>query len=110
MSLRTSIGLFVLAAFLEIGGGWLIWKWWRDGAPLWTGLVGAILLAGYGFAATYQPADFGRVYAAYGGVFIVGSLAWAAVAEKSKPDLPTMIGAAVAIAGAAIIMYWPRTS
>src|SRR5688572_11010798 len=69
-----SLLLFAVAAAAEIGGGWLIWRWLRNGAPPWWGVLGAAALVGYGVIATYQPAAFGRTYAAYGGIFIVASL------------------------------------
>ena len=107
-SLARSITLFVAAGLLEIGGGYLIWQWLREGRGLGLGLFGALLLALYGVAATYQPADFGRVYAAYGGVFIALSLSWAWAVDKQRPDLPDLAGALLCVVGAAVIMYWPR--
>ena len=103
-----SILFFVLAGLLEIGGGWLVWKWWRDGRDLWWGLVGGVLLATYGVVATYQPAEFGRVYAAYGGVFIAMSLVWAWLVAGEMPDGPAVVGALMAVAGVGVMMYWPR--
>lgn len=69
-----SVLLFVAAGICEIGGGYLVWRWWRDGAPWLIGLLGAAALVLYGVVPTYQPAHFGRVYAAYGGVFVVLSI------------------------------------
>lgn len=103
-----SAALFVLAGLLEIGGGYLVWQWLRAGRPVLAGLAGAAMLALYGVVATYQPADFGRTYAAYGGVFIVLALLWGWGVEGRRPDLPDLAGAAVCLAGAAVIMYWPR--
>ena len=72
-----SVGLFVAAGLAEIGGGYLIWRWLREGASWPVGLAGAIILVVYGVIPTLQPtADFGRVYAAYGGVFVIMSLLW----------------------------------
>lgn len=104
-----SIPLFVLAALLEIGGAWLVWQGVReDRGLLWVG-AGAIALAGYGFVATFQPdPNFGRILAAYGGVFVAGSLLWGVVADGFRPDRYDLIGAAVCLAGVAIIMYSPR--
>lgn len=103
-----SAALFVLAGLLEIGGGYLVWQWLLAGRPVLAGLAGAAMLALYGVVATYQPADFGRTYAAYGGVFIVLALLWGWGVEGRRPDLPDLAGAAVCLAGAAVIMYWPR--
>ena len=103
-----SIALFVVAGLCEIGGGYLVWRWWRDSAPLAVGVAGAMLLIAYGFVPTYQPAHFGRVYAAYGGVFIVLALAWGWGIDGIAPDRFDLIGGAVCLIGVAIIMYAPR--
>lgn len=105
-----SATLFVLAGVLEIGGGWLVWRAVRGAAPPWSGLVGVVLLASYGFVPPFQPATFGRVYAAYGGIFIVLSLAWGWLADGDRPDRFDLCGALLCLAGAAVMMYWPRTT
>jgi small multidrug resistance family-3 protein len=104
-----SVGLFVAAAVLEIGGAWLVWQGLREGRG-WTWVAGGFLaLAGYGLVATLQPsADFGRVLAAYGGVFVAGSLLWGWLADGYRPDRADVLGALVCLAGMAIIMYGPR--
>ncbi|GAA1357474.1 YnfA family protein [Streptomyces beijiangensis] len=104
-----SAALFVLAALLEIGGAWLIWQGVREHKGwLWI-LTGALSLSLYGFVATLQPTgDFGRILAAYGGVFVAGSLAWGAVADGYRPDRWDITGALVCLAGMAVIMYAPR--
>ncbi|WP_116952837.1 YnfA family protein [Jiangella endophytica] len=109
MTVARSIALFLLAAVAEIGGAWLVWQGVREHRGLlWTGL-GVIALGLYGFVATLQPdAHFGRVLAAYGGVFVAGSLAWAMIADGFRPDRYDVIGAAICIVGVAIIMYAPR--
>ncbi|SEF18294.1 YnfA family protein [Jiangella alba] len=111
MTVARSIALFLLAAVAEIGGAWLVWQGVREHRGLlWTGF-GVIALGLYGFVATLQPdAHFGRVLAAYGGVFVAGSLAWAMVADGFRPDRYDVIGAAICIVGVAIIMYAPRHS
>ncbi len=103
-----SLAFFLLAGLCEIGGGYMIWKSLRGQQPLWIGILGGILLAVYGVVATFQPAGFGRTYAAYGGVFVMMSLLWAWVAEKTKPDLYDVIGATVIFIGTIIIFYAPR--
>ena len=107
-ALVRSGALFVLAGLLEIGGGYLVWQWLRAGRPVLAGIAGAAMLTLYGVVATYQPADFGRTYAAYGGVFIVLALLWGWRVDGRRPDLPDLVGAAVCLVGAAVIMYWPR--
>ncbi|KMO84867.1 hypothetical protein BST22_09705 [Mycolicibacterium chubuense] len=104
-----SVLLFVLAAVLEIGGAWLVWQGIREHRGwLWMG-AGVIALGAYGFVAAFQPdAHFGRVLAAYGGVFIVGSLLWGMAADGFRPDRWDVAGALVALAGVALIMYGPR--
>ena len=108
VALTRSVALFILAGLLEIGGGYLVWQWLRHDRGALVGAAGAALLALYGVAATYQPAEFGRVYAAYGGVFIALSLLWGWGVDGRRPDVPDVIGALICVAGAAVIMYWPR--
>ncbi|MGN6867736.1 MAG: YnfA family protein [Solirubrobacteraceae bacterium] len=109
MSLLRSILLFVLAAVFEIGGAWLVWQGIREQRGwVWVG-VGVIALGLYGFVATLQPdAHFGRILAAYGGVFVVGSLAWGMAFDGYRPDRYDIIGAVVCLVGMAVIMYAPR--
>ena len=103
-----SLGLFAVAGLCEIGGGYLMWQWWRNGASSLVGLLGAAALIVYGVVPTYQPAHFGRVYAAYGGVFIVLSLAWGWSVDRVAPDRFDLVGAALCLGGIGVIMYWPR--
>ncbi len=105
-----SVLLFCLAAVAEIGGAWLVWQGVREHRGwLWAGL-GVVALAVYGFVATLQPdAHFGRILAAYGGVFVAGSLAWGMAFDGFRPDRWDVIGAAVCIIGVAVIMYAPRS-
>jgi len=104
-----SLVLFAAAALTEIGGAWLIWQGAREGKGLiWIGL-GVVSLGIYGFMASLQPdPNFGRVLAAYGGVFIAGSLAWAMIFDKFTPDRYDLIGAAICLIGVGVIMYGPR--
>jgi small multidrug resistance family-3 protein len=105
-----SILLFLAAAVCEIGGAWLVWQGVRENRGLlWIG-GGIVALGVYGFVATLQPdAHFGRILAAYGGVFVAGSLAWGMVADGYRPDRYDVIGALLCLAGVAVIMYAPRT-
>jgi small multidrug resistance family-3 protein len=104
-----AIFLFILAGLAEIGGGYLIWQWLREGASSWLGLLGGIALVLYGIIATWQSfPDFGRVYAAYGGIFIVLSLFWGWWVDKKMPDIYDWIGGLVCLIGVAV-MLWPRS-
>jgi small multidrug resistance family-3 protein len=108
MEIVKSIALFVLAGLCEIGGGYLIWLWLREGRSVVVGVIGAAILIAYGVVATLQTANFGRVYAAYGGIFIVLAILWGWLVDKKTPDTFEIIGAFVALIGAGIIMYAPR--
>lgn len=108
MIIVKSISYFILAGLCEIGGGYLVWLWLREGRPSAYGLFGAVILPLYGVIPTLQPANFGRVYAADGGVFIVLSLLWGWKIDGITPDRFDLIGGAIALAGVTVIMYWPR--
>jgi small multidrug resistance family-3 protein len=105
-----SVLLFGLAALAEIGGAWLIWQGVREHKGGWWIGAGIVALGAYGFVATLQPdAHFGRILAAYGGVFVAGSLGWAMLVDKFRPDRYDLIGALICLAGVAVIMYAPRS-
>lgn len=104
-----SVVLFALAAVAEIGGAYLVWIGLRDGKGAVVAILGGLALMAYGVIASLQPEDeFGRVLAAYGGVFIAGSLAWGMAFDGFRPDRFDVIGAVVALIGVAVIMYAPR--
>jgi small multidrug resistance family-3 protein len=104
-----SIALFVVAAIAEIGGAYLMWQAIKEGRGLLFALAGAVALTGYGAVAALQPdANFGRVLAAYGGVFIVGSLLWGMAFDGFRPDRFDVAGAAACLVGVGVIMYAPR--
>ena len=111
MLVARSLALFALAAVAEIGGAYLVWLGLRDGRG-WPWIVaGGLGLTAYGIVATFQPdANFGRIFAAYGGIFIVGSLLWGLAFEGFRPDRWDLIGAAICLIGMAVIMYAPRAS
>ena len=109
MELAKSLFYFILAGLCEIGGGYLVWIWLREGKSLWLGVLGGLVLILYGVIPTLQPANFGRVYAAYGGIFIVLSILWGWKIDGITPDRFDLIGGAVALLGVAIIMYAPRS-
>ena len=111
MTVLRSILLFVLAAIAEIGGAWLIWQGWREHRGVFWIAAGIVALGAYGFVATFQPdANFGRILAAYGGIFVAGSLAWGMVVDHFKPDRYDITGAAICLVGVAVIMYAPRAT
>ncbi|MEI2277717.1 YnfA family protein [Paenarthrobacter ilicis] len=110
MTVLKSIVLFALAAVAEIGGAWLIWQAVREGKAWWWAGLGVVALGIYGFFAAFQPdANFGRVLAAYGGVFIAGSLAWGMLLDGFRPDRWDVTGAAICIIGVGVIMFAPRS-
>ena len=106
-----AVALFVLAAVAEIGGAWLIWQGVREHRGLlWVG-AGIAALGAYGFVATLQPdAHFGRILAAYGGIFVVGSLVWGVALDGFRPDHYDLTGAALCLLGVAVIMFAPRAA
>lgn len=108
MDLARSLLFFLLAGLCEIGGGYLMWLWIRDGRGIWFAILGAAILVLYGIIPTFQPASFGRVYAAYGGIFIVLSILWGWQIDKIAPDRFDLLGGLVALVGVIIIMFWPR--
>jgi small multidrug resistance family-3 protein len=108
MPMAKSLGYFLAAGLCEIGGGYLVWLWLREGKSVWVAVLGAIVLVLYGSIPTPQPANFGRVYAAYGGVFIVLSILWGWHIDGVSPDTYDVIGGAIALLGVFVIMYWPR--
>jgi len=108
MNILKSLLIFLLAGLCEIGGGYMVWLWLKAEKPLWYGLVGGLILVLYGIVATWQTANFGRVYATYGGIFIVLALVWGWKVDGFKPDKYDILGAAIALIGACIIIYMPR--
>lgn len=108
MSVLRSVALFMLAGLCEIGGGYLVWQWLRNGRGILWGVLGGIVLFLYGVIPTLQPSHFSRVYAAYGGVFVVLSLAWGWLLGRQMPDRFDVAGAVLCLAGVALIMYAPR--
>jgi small multidrug resistance family-3 protein len=109
MEITRSLFYFILAGLCEIGGGYLVWLWLRENKPIGVGLAGAAILMAYGIVPTLQPANFGRVYGAYGGVFIVLSILWGWQVDRIAPDKFDLIGGMISLIGVSVIMYWPRT-
>ena len=104
MVIAKSLVFFLAAGLCEIGGGYLVWLWLREGKSLWYALVGGLVLILYGVIPTFQPANFGRVYAAYGGVFVALSILWGWRIDKITPDRFDILGGLVALIGVFIIM------
>ncbi|HEX7064656.1 MAG TPA: YnfA family protein [Bacillales bacterium] len=104
-----TILLFVLAGFAEIAGGYLIWLWLRESFSYWYGVMGGLILVFYGVIPTFQSfSSFGRIYAAYGGFFIILSLLWGWAVDKKTPDLYEWIGAAICLVGVSVILWGGR--
>lgn len=111
MSIVKTIILFALAAVAEIGGAWLIWQAVREDKAWWWAGLGIVALGAYGFIAAMQAdANVGRVLAAYGGVFIAGSLIWGMIFDKFSPDRWDVLGALIALVGVSVIMFAPRAA
>ena len=108
VEVAATLGIFFLAALLEIGGGYLVWKWLRDHKGKILVFVGAIVLFTYGIVMTLQPENFGKVYATYGGIFVVSSIIWGYWVDKKKPDRFEIIGSVVVLIGVAVMFYLPR--
>src|ERR687890_2853407 len=100
--------LFFIAGLCEIAGGSLVWLWLREGMGWMIGALGGFVLFLYGIVPTFQPSHFHRIYAAYGGIFIIMAVIWGWIVEGIAPDRFDTIGAAIALAGVAIIFYMPR--
>jgi small multidrug resistance family-3 protein len=105
-----SIVLFIAAGLAEIGGGYLVWLWLKESKPLWYGIVGSIILVAYGIIPTLQTfPSFGRVYAAYGGVFVVLAVLWGWLIDKKSPDINDWLGATVCLIVVSIMLWAPRS-
>lgn len=108
MNIFRSLLFFVITGLFELGGAYLIWLWLRESYSIWYGLMGAVVLFIYGILPTIQPTNFGRVQAAYSGIFLLVALFWGWGIDKTPPDKFDIIGAIVALMGTMIIMYAPR--
>jgi small multidrug resistance family-3 protein len=108
IDMLTSIGIFIFAALLEISGGYLIWRWLKNHQGKIIGLIGGLILFSYSVVMTLQPENFGKVYATYGGIFVVFSLLWGYWIDKKKPDRFEIFGSIVVLIGISIMFYFPR--
>lgn len=105
--LKTTL-LFLVTAVAEIVGCYLPSLWLTQGRSIWWLVPGALSLAAFAWLLSLHPAASGRVYAAYGGVYIFVAVIWLRVVDGIRPTSWDMLGAAVALAGMAIIMFAPR--
>ena len=107
--MSSTIFLFLLAGLAEIGGGYLVWLWLREAKPVWYGIIGGLILVLYGIIPTFQKyPSFGRVYAAYGGVFVILSVLWGWGIDRKTPDVYDWIGALICMIGVSVILWAPR--
>ncbi len=95
------------ASLFESDGGYLVWKWLKDNKWMVFGLVGGLVLFSYGIIPTFQSAGFGRVYATYGGIFVIVSIMWDYWIDKKKTDRYEIIGSVIVIVGVAVLFYFP---
>ena len=108
MEVIRTLGLFIVTAIAEIVGCYLPWLWLKKGAPVWVLLPAALSLALFVCLLTLHPHAAGRVYAAYGGVYVVVAIGWLWVVDGLRPDRWELLGGAVTLAGMAIIFFGPR--
>lgn len=107
--MSSTIFLFLLAGLAEIGGGYLVWLWLREAKPVWYGIIGGLILVLYGIIPTFQKyPSFGRVYAAYGGIFVILSVLWGWGIDRKTPDVYDWIGALICMIGVSVILWAPR--
>lgn len=106
-----SMSLYVAAALAEIAGCFAFWAWAREGRSLWWVAPGVLSLIAFAALLTrVEAAAAGRAYAAYGGVYIAVSLAWLWRVEGVRPDRWDMVGAAICVVGAGVILLGPRSA
>lgn len=108
MTVATTVGLYLVTALAEIIGCYLPWLWLKKHAPVWVLLPAAASLALFAWLLTLHPAASGRVYAAYGGVYVVVAIGWLWLIDGVRPTAWDLLGSAVALAGMAIIAFAPR--
>jgi small multidrug resistance family-3 protein len=106
LTVLKTFGLFILALLGELGGTYAIWRWLRTDSPPFLALVGVASLFAYAVVQTLQPEDrYGRLFAAYAGVFLVGALLWGWGVDGKQPDRFDWIGAAIALTGVAVVLW-----
>jgi small multidrug resistance family-3 protein len=105
-----TVGLFIITALAEIVGCYLPYLWLREGKTIWLLAPAALSLAAFVWLLTLHPTAAGRVYAAYGGIYIFMAILWLWAIEDIRPTTWDIVGASVALIGMAIIMFAPRTT
>ncbi len=105
-----TLGLFVVTALAEILGCYLPYLWLREDKSIWLLVPAALSLAAFAWLLSLHPTASGRVYAAYGGVYIFTAIFWLWFVDGIRPTVSDMIGASVAVFGMAIIMFGPRAA
>ena len=105
-----TVGLFFVTAFTEIVGCYLPYLWLREGKTIWLLVPGALSLSAFAWLLSLHPTAAGRVYAAYGGVYILMAILWLWAVDGIRPTAWDIAGSAVALVGMAIIMFGPRTT
>lgn len=108
MEVLKVFGLFIITAIAEIVGCYLPYLWLKQGHSAWLLIPAALSLAAFAWLLTLHPHAAGRVYAAYGGVYISVALAWLWAVDAVRPTATDVVGVAVCLLGAAIIMFGPR--
>ncbi|MCP3019856.1 YnfA family protein [Cupriavidus basilensis] len=103
-----TFALYLITACAEILGCYFPYLWLRQGASAWLLVPGALSLALFAWLLSLHPDASGRVYAAYGGIYIAVAIAWLWLVDGVKPSHWDLAGVAVAIAGMAIIVFQPR--
>jgi small multidrug resistance family-3 protein len=105
-----TVGLFIITALAEIVGCYLPYLWLREGKTIWLLVPGVLSLTAFAWLLSLHPTAAGRVYAAYGGVYIFMAILWLWAVDGVRPTAWDLVGSGVALAGMAIIMLGPRTA
>ena len=108
MEFLKTLGLFIVTAIAEIVGCYLPYLWLRQGRSMWLLVPAALSLTAFAYLLTLHPHAAGRVYAAYGGVYISVALMWLWVVDSVRPTTTDWIGVGVCLLGMTIIMFGPR--
>jgi small multidrug resistance family-3 protein len=106
MDVAKTFAIYIAAALGELGGTYCYWRWLKEKGPVWLPVLGLVALLGYAVIQTYQPESrYGRVYAAYAGIFLVGAMAWGWLIDGNAPDRFDVIGGVIALVGVVVVLY-----
>lgn len=105
-----TVGLYLVTALAEIVGCYLPYLWLREGKTIWLLVPAALSLAAFAWLLSLHPTAAGRVYAAYGGVYVCMAIIWLWAVDGVRPTVWDLVGSAVALLGMAIIMFAPRSA